>query len=132
MELDQNNSPNNGAVFSISTKFLPLRLSANKEDSIDMLIKVKNISNDDQLVSVDIFVPKGELLGFDPTCIKKHHEKRVGNVKAGDSTEFNVTIWSNNQTKEGTYPIELMIYSHYLDYDKVLTSMRKMTSVRVV
>ena len=121
-----------GKPFNISMKFIPMRLSAMKEGKVNLEIKIKNNSDETQLVSIDALLPKKILVGFDPTCINKHVEKRVGEVLAKETKVIDITIWSSNQTKEGDYPIELTFHSHYLDYNRVLNYMKRNAVVRVV
>jgi uncharacterized membrane protein len=118
--------------FAVSVGFAPLRLSANARSSVDLVVKVKNISHSPQLVSVDALLPREALIGFDPACINKAAEKRVGELKAGETKEVPISIWSNNQTKEGNYTVHVTVYSHYIGYDKVLSYLKKSTSLRVV
>ncbi len=122
----------NGNPFITSLKFIPRRLSSMKEGSIDLEIKVTNNTADTQLVSIDAVLPKKILVGFDPTCLNKHTEKRLGNVEPGETKDVALRIWGSNQTKEGDYPIQISFYSHYLNYKKVLESTHKRTTVRVV
>lgn len=121
-----------GLIFNVSLSFSPLRLSANKRNSVHLLVKVKNLSSEQQLLSVDAFLPKDAMLGFDPAGINKVTEKRSGELKPGESVEVPIEIWANNQTKEGNYPIEVTVYSHYIGYDKVLSYLKKSASLRVV
>lgn len=121
-----------GKPFGISMKFIPMRLISMKEGKVDLEIKITNLTKEPQLVSVDALLPKKILVGFDPTCINKHIEKRLGEVKAGETKIVAITIWSSNQTKTGEYPIELTFHSHYLDYKKVLNYMKRSATVRVV
>ena len=118
--------------FNITLVFAPLRLTANKSSSVSLLVKVKNISPQAHLVSVDALLPRDAMLGFDPACINKAVEKRVGELKPGDSIEVPITLWANNQTKEGTYPVQVTVFSHYIGYDKVLSYMKKSTAIRAV
>lgn len=118
--------------FHVTVGFAPLRLSANSRSSVDLVVKVKNISSASHLVSVDALVPRNAMIGFDPACINKAAEKRVGELKAGDCIEVPITIWSSSQTKEGTYPVDVTIYSHYIGFDKVLSYIKKSTSLRAV
>ncbi len=124
--------PKSTNPFTVSVSFAPLRLSAKNKSSVNLLVKVKNISGSTQLVSVDTLLPKDAMIGFDPACINKASEKRLGEIKAGDFVEVPVTIWSNSQTKEANYPIEVTVYSHYIGYEKVLSYMKKTTSLRAV
>jgi len=118
--------------FAVSLSFLPLRLSANSSNSINIIAKIKNVSPDTQLVSVDALLPKNAMLGFDKPGINKGIEKRLGELKAGESTEVSIPIWANRQTKEGKYDVELTVYSHYIGYNKVLSYLKKKTSFRAV
>jgi hypothetical protein len=118
--------------FAVSLSFAPMRLSANRRHSVDLLVKVKNVSPETHLLSVDALLPKDALLGFDEACINKVTEKRVGEVRSGDSIEVPITIWGSNQTKEGNYGVGVTVYSHYMDYDKVLSYTKKSASLRSV
>ncbi|HIH22987.1 TPA: hypothetical protein HA238_04620 [Candidatus Micrarchaeota archaeon] len=126
-EVQQSNAP-----FNVITSFAPVRLSARKDNMVRMIVKLTNTANEPQLVSVDILLPKKELIGFEPTCINKHMEKRLGEIKAGDSVELVIPIWGSNQTRDGNYPMELTAYSHYINYDKVLNYVKKRITLRVV
>jgi hypothetical protein len=118
--------------FKINTTFHPLRLGANKRNSVSLIVKITNVSKDPQLVSMDVMLPKDQMLGFESTCLHKSVEKKVGEVAPGATVEASVPLWANNQTKPGNYRMNLKVYSHYQDYNKVLNYMEKAASVRVV
>ncbi len=118
--------------FNVSLKFTPMRLSANANNSVDLMVRIENKSPETHLVSLDALLPKGVMLGFDDACINKGTEKRVGELKPGQSVDAPVRIFANNQTKEGNYPVEVTVYSHYIGFDKVLSYTKKSTSLRVV
>ena len=118
--------------FAVSLAFSPLRLSANQGNSVDLIVKVKNISPETHLLSVDATLPKKALLGFDEACINKAAEKRVGEIKSGESLEVPVRIWANSQTKEGNYSVGVTVYSHYIGFDKVLSYTKKSACLRTV
>lgn len=118
--------------FRISTSFIPLRMTAMKSNSVNLVVKLKNITPDSHLVSVDVALSKSALLGFDSTCINKVLEKRVGDVGPGETKEVSIPIWANNQTEAGEYELGLIAYAHYQDYKKVLASVKKRASLRVV
>ena len=117
---------------NVTVSFSPLRLSASSKSSVSLNVKVKNVSGSPQLVSVDALLPKDSLLGFDPACINKAAEKRVGEIRPGQSVEASMMIWSSTQTKEGNYPVEVTVYTHYIGFDKVLSYVKKSTSLRAV
>ncbi len=118
--------------FNVSISFAPLRLSARNRSSVSLVVKVKNVSANPQIVSVDALLPRDAMIGFDPACINKAAEKRLGELKPGAVLDVPITIWSSNQTKEGSYPVEVTVYSHYIGYDKVLSYLKKSTSLRAV
>ncbi len=118
--------------FNVTIAFAPLRLSAKNKSSVNLLVKVKNMSDTPQLVSVDALLPKDAMLGFDPACINKATEKRVGELKAGATIEVAIPMWSSSQTKEGNYPLEITVFSHYINYEKVLSYIKKSTAIRAV
>jgi uncharacterized membrane protein len=118
--------------FAVTLSFAPLRLAANKASSVSLVVKVKNISADPQIVSVDALLPKEVMVGFDPACINKAVEKRVGEMKSGETKDVQILVWSNNQTKEGTYPVDVTVFAHYIGYDKVMSYIKKNTTLRAV
>jgi uncharacterized membrane protein len=131
-EVSQNMKGLPHVPLSVSSSFFPLRLSAMKSNSVNLVVKVKNIANENQLVSVDALVHKKGLLGFDPTGINKSVEKRVGPVAPGASVEVAIPLWANNQTPAGDYEVSVQVFSHYQDYNKVFSKIKRSTSVRVV
>lgn len=118
--------------FNMSVSFAPLRLNAKKANSVSLVVKVKNVSASPQLVSVDALLPRDAMLGFDPPCINKAVEKRVGELKPGASIEVAIPVWANSQTKEGAYPLDITVFSHYIGYEKVMSYLKKSTSLRAV
>ncbi|MGV8085128.1 MAG: hypothetical protein ACP5N9_02640 [Candidatus Bilamarchaeum sp.] len=115
----------------VSMFFTPLRLSANRSNSIDLVVKVRNLSNENQLVSIDVALPRNCMLGFDPSCINKTAEKQAGELKPGESTTVAIPVWANNQSKGGTYELGITTYHHYRHYDKVMGSLKRSLSLRV-
>lgn len=120
-----------GAPFKVSLSFVPLRLTANKKNSVSLVVKVTNLTNEEKLVSVDALLPPKSLLGFDQMCINKSIEKRLGKLQPRKTEEAQIEIWANNQTKIGSHPIEVRTYAHYLNYKKVINYVRKKTVLRV-
>ena len=118
--------------FSVQLSFSPLRLAASRKNSVLMNVRVKNISNDPQLVSVDALLPKNAMMGFDTACINKAIEKRVGDLKSGHSIDVPIEIFASNQTKEGNYGLQVTVFAHYIGYEKVIGYIKKSASLRVV
>jgi len=118
--------------FMIKTSFTPFRLAANKSNSVTFDITVKNITPDPQLVSVDVMLPKAAFMGFEPSCINKVLEKRLGEIKPGESATASVQIWGGSQTVPGNYEVGYIVYAHYIGYEKVLNYQKNKTILRVV
>ncbi len=118
--------------FNVTVSFSPLRLSAKRSSTVSLMVRVKNVSPDPQLVSVDALLPKNAMVGFDQACINKAVEKRAGELKPGESRDVNIEIWSNNQTAEGAYPVDVTVFAHYIGYDKVMSYIKKNASLRAV
>jgi len=123
---------NEGNPLKLMVSFLPVRLTAMKENKISMLVKLTNLTDQEQMVSLDILLPKNGMVGFEPTCITKHGEKKLGKIAAGETKEISIPIYGTNQTKPATYPFKVVAYLHYLDYEKVLNQVSKMGELRVV
>ena len=118
-------------LLKTSYKFSPLRLTALRDSSVSLVAKVTNHSSQQQLVSIDVELPKNIMVGFDQTVLKKNFEKKVGNLDQGDTKEFAVTIYGSNQTRGGVCPINVIAYSHYLDYDKVIDKKSERLNLRI-
>ena len=72
--------------FNVTVGFSPLRLSAKRSSCVSLLVKVKNVSPDPQLVSVDALLPKNVMVGFDRAGINKAEPPglRLGSEFAGE------------------------------------------------
>lgn len=118
--------------FAITAKFSSLRLRAQRNSKIFLEVGVTNISSTKQLVSVDLNLPMNSKIGFDVTCNQNYVEKRLGEIMPGGEAKFTVPVYGSALTKDGSYTVEINAFSHYLDYRKVLSQMRKKISLRVV
>ena len=118
--------------FKINLSFTPLRLTARKSNSVALKVTVKNVTKDPQLVSVDVILPKDAFMGFEPSCINKVYEKRLGEVQPGETATASIPVWGGTQTGPGTHEINVTAYAHYIGYNKVLTYMKTQTKLRVV
>jgi len=117
-------------MFSITTAFRPVRLAAKKDESVDLELGIKNISEGEALTSVNVDIPKG--LGFDGMGIARTKEYRLGSLKSGEEKKFNVSLHGNSQTAAGNYRITISVYAHYRDYGHVLNSVKKAVELRVI
>jgi uncharacterized membrane protein len=120
------------APLRVSINFTPFRLAAMRDGSVNLIVRITNTTKDVQLVSFEVLLPKQEMIGFDPTALNKYIEKKVGEIAPNETKEVAVTIWGTNQTKANNYPVEVTVYSHYLNYDKVINYVKKKAILRVV
>ncbi len=118
--------------FRISLAFTPFRLAAMRNGSINLIVRITNTTNEKQLVSLEVLLPRKELLGFDPTAINKYTDKKIGDLQPGETKEIAITIWGTHQTKANDYSVDVTVYSHYIDYTKVINYIKKRTTLRVV
>ena len=118
--------------FKIALSFTPLRLNSKTKNSVNLVAKVTNLTKDPQLVSVDVLLPKDAIIGFEPTCINKAMEKRLGEVRPGETAQASIPIWASTQTEPGTHEVQVTAYAHYIGYEKVLNYMKTKTTLRVV
>ncbi|HNT60811.1 MAG TPA: hypothetical protein PKJ97_02430 [Candidatus Bilamarchaeaceae archaeon] len=118
--------------FSIAAKFDSLRLRAGRNSKIFLEVGVTNITSQKQLVSVDLGLPAKSNIGFDIACNQNYVEKRLGEVMPGATAKFSIPIYANERTREGSYTVEINAFSHYLDYRKVLSQMKKKVALRSV
>ena len=117
---------------TVATKFTPLRMRSHKDEYVTLDITVKNNLAQKQLVSIDALLPKSAKLGFDRLGIHKFKEERLGVIAPGETKRFSLQLHGNTNTKPDNYEIEILGYSHYLDYKKVLNHVKKVVYLRVV
>jgi hypothetical protein len=117
--------------FKVVVTFAPLRLSAMKQSTVRMIVKVTNLSDQPVMTSVDALLARVALMGFDSACINKHSEVKVGDIAPGETKEVAIPIYGSHQLKEGVYPYKVSVYAHYQDYTKVLTYVDKKGEIRV-
>jgi len=116
--------------YELKLSFNPLRISANKSDSVRMTISLTNRSSEPLLTSVIVQVPKK--LGLDQTCLSNVREIRLGELSPGERKEIAVDVYSSTKTDEGSYPVTVTAIAHYRNYAYVLNSESKSTQLRAV
>ncbi|MEM3362377.1 MAG: hypothetical protein QXV64_01270 [Candidatus Anstonellaceae archaeon] len=116
--------------FIISNYFRPIRINSKKENSVDLILKIKNKSTTSQLCSVVVEVPNE--LGLDGTGLSKSKEFRIGNIEPGELKELIVPIYATSQTPAANFKIAIKVYSHYRDYKHILNMVRKIVELRAV
>lgn len=119
-----------GLPFNVSTSLRPVRLSARKENCLELLVSVANASDAPLMMSVSAEVPKP--LGFENVSIAKIKEIRIGELAAQKEKTVNFSVCANSQTPAGTYAVLITASQHYRDYSHVLNYAKKSVEVRVV
>lgn len=116
--------------YSMKMRFKPYRLLANKNNSVTLILSIKNMSNEPLMTSVVVKTPKP--LGFDPTGLGNAREIRIGYLAPGEEKELNVEIYGRLQSPPGDYKLLITAFCHYRDYAHILNSESKKVSLRVV
>ncbi|MEM2962948.1 MAG: hypothetical protein QXW70_01910 [Candidatus Anstonellales archaeon] len=116
--------------YKIETRFNPLRLSARRASSVDLILDITNISGEDALCSVIVAVPKG--LGTDPTGLQRKKEVNVGKIGVNEKKTVTVTIYGTPMTAAQEYMVGILAYVHFRDYRHVLNSMKRTITLRAV
>jgi hypothetical protein len=119
-----------GLPFNVSTTLRPVRLSARKESSLELLVTVKNASEGAFMCSISVEVPRQ--LGFENVGMTKIKEIRIGELPPQKEKTVSFTICSNPSTAAGNYSVLLNVNQHYRDYSHVLNYAKKTVEVRVV
>lgn len=116
--------------FALTTTFTPFRLTAKKNDNVDLNIDIENIYGADALASITVTVARG--LGTDSTLLNREKTVKLETMKNGESRRVPVQIYSASLTKPGTYKIRVEAFAHYRDYRHIENSVKKIVEVRVV
>lgn len=119
-----------GLPFNVTTALRPVRLSARKESSLELLVTVKNVTDAPVMTSVSVEVPKS--LGFENVGMTKIKEIRMGELPPQKEKTLSVSICSNSTTMPGTYAVLVTVSHHYRDYSHVLNYAKKTVEVRAV
>jgi len=97
-------------VFSISTKFFPIRLSAYKKDSVELSIEVENQLSDAAWVECDVSIP--EVLSLAPNRELAMGRLRIGIVGAKQIGTGRCKIYSGAKTYPDMYQINIRVYGY--------------------
>ncbi|NUN11062.1 hypothetical protein HUU53_00250 [Candidatus Micrarchaeota archaeon] len=115
--------------YVLECNFHPFRLSARRNDAVDLEITLKNNSDTVLLTSLVVVVPKQ--LGLDKTGLMLQREFRLGELNPGETKYFTVPIHSTPKSEPNNYPVKVFAISNYRDYGHVLNQVRKDLSLRV-
>ena len=116
--------------FEMECELHPYRLSAHKNDSVELEVYLKNISTIEQLTSLVIILPK--TFGMDKTGLSQQKELRLGMLLPGEKKRVLLQLWGTQRTDPGNYSIKIYAIANYRDYGHVLNETRKIVELRVV
>lgn len=119
-----------GLPFNVTTNLRPVRLTARKESSLELLVTVTNVTGAPIMASVSVEVPKS--LGFENVGMTKIKEIRISELPPQKEKTLSVSICSNSTTMPGTYAVLVTVSHHYRDYSHVLNYAKKTVEVRAV
>lgn len=116
-------------MFKIDTSLNPFRLKLNRKQPVQLKISIRNMSNEDALMSYEVVVSRN--LSLDKGGFKTSVNNRVGNVEPGQTTEAYFDIYPKAVTKEGTYPLMIKATEHYNNYNFVQKEYKKHLDLQV-
>ena len=119
-----------GLPFNFSTALRPVRLSARKENCLELLVTITNASDKPFMASASAEVPRA--LGFENVGMTKIKEIRMGELAVQKEKTISFSICANSQTAPGTYSVLLTVSQHYRDYSHVENYAKKTVEVRAV
>lgn len=126
----KNEEPEGKHPFSVKTSLSPVRITSHKMNSVDLHLKMKNLSKDSTLTSIMIQVPKG--LGLDQSGIAKAKEIRIGYLANGEEKDLSIPVWGNVMTEPGDYKISVEIFCHYRTFAYIQNSVKVHVELRAV
>jgi uncharacterized membrane protein len=118
------------AIYSLQAEIHPFRLNAHKNESVDLIVNLKNNLDKELLTSIVAVVQKP--LSTDQTGLTQQREVRIGLLQPKESKRTVIPVWATQRTDPGTYKIKVFAISHYRDYGHILNEARKILDLRVV
>ncbi|MCL4381097.1 MAG: hypothetical protein M1331_02800 [Candidatus Marsarchaeota archaeon] len=116
--------------YIISTEMSPYRLYANKPNSLILFVKIKNVTKDALLTSIEIKLP--QKLGMNENMLLKEKRLQLGEIEPRKEKETKIEIFGNINTDVGEYSLTLSATSHFRDYQHVVNRITKPVSLKVI
>ncbi|MGC8680092.1 MAG: hypothetical protein ACP5RI_01620 [Candidatus Micrarchaeia archaeon] len=127
---NKNSNSEKTPIYMIFTEWVPYKLYSNRKSSSKLNIRIKNMTKDVALTSVSISLPPQ--LSFDNMSLEKEKTIKIGEIQPQEEKEVNVDVMTTLNSDPGEYTITLTATSHYRDYDHVINSIEKKTTVQVI
>ena len=116
-------------MLKIDTSLNPFRLKLNRKQPVQLKIIIRNMSNEDALMSYDVVVSRN--LSLDKSGFKTSVSNRAGNMEPGQTIEAYFDVYPKTMTKEGTYPLLIKATEHYNNYNFVQKEYKKHLDIQV-
>jgi len=116
-------------MVSIKTVLFPFRLSLSHKEPIALRVELANDTKETKLFSMKFLVHKD--LSVEKTTIANIYEKKLGEMKPGESKLMYLHIYPKASTRTIDYPGRLIIYEHYNDYEFVNKEYKKNFTIKV-
>lgn len=127
---DKNDGSSNEIPYVISGEWFPYKLYADKKCHSTLSLRVENKSKDKLLTSVSLKLPSQ--LSFDETGILHEKEFKLGEMDSNDIKGLEVNVYNNMKADTGEYTVQVIVSSHYKDYDHIMNSIMKKELINVV
>ncbi len=114
----------------LSTHCSPIRMSLAAKETMTVAVRVKNVSEKPQMVSVDFEIPKD--LGFDMTGVSQRKNARLGDVAPGETKEAVFEVHATHRATEKDYPARVTGFVHFRDYNNVIDKAILNATIRVL
>ena len=116
-------------MLKIDTSLNPFRLKLGRNEPVQLKVIIRNMSNEDALMSYDLVVSRN--LSLDKGGFKTSVNNRIGNMEPGQTTQAYFDVYPKTMTKEGTYPLLIKATEHYNNYNFVKKEFRKHLDIQV-
>ena len=126
---DASSELNKTLPYRIMTEFTPYKLYANRRNSVMLLLKVKNLTNEPVLGSVVVELPKS--LSLDDSGMHAAKELRLGTLAPSEEKVSQVEVYGDVGTDTGEYTLSITAFIHYRDYGHVLNAVKKKAVLEV-
>ncbi|MEM3876037.1 MAG: hypothetical protein QXP35_03085 [Candidatus Micrarchaeaceae archaeon] len=116
--------------YIVATELVPYRLYANKTNSLVLFVRIKNITKDTLLTSLDLTVPSK--LGLSENLFSKQKQVKVGEILSNQEKELRIEIFGNIDTDQGEYTLNINANAHFRDYSHIINSVTKSILLKVI
>lgn len=117
------------AGLDINTRLFPYRISLREKKPQELVIELKNISNEPKMVSFEASLPFE--LAFDKGGLNRSMEKRIQELKPNEPKRFQFDVYAARMSGEGAYIGKLVVSEHYRDFDYVTKAYERELHFRI-